>query len=167
MKICPHCHTEVEETSVYCPYCGRHAGIGDPDAYRSAFHTFRRNLRHERKCWSICGGVYLGITITFAVLGLLLLFAGIAGSEAEGLLGGALELLLYALLIAPVTVVNLIMKRKLDGYIEQIETDPSPAKERAKSIGMIVLAGIFNEIAMIFIILNFVHVKSNGHLIRQ
>ena len=166
MKICPHCHAEVEENSVYCPYCGRHAGIGDPDAYRSAFHTFRRNLRHERKCWSIAGGVHIGIVILFAVMGLLLLVAGIVGSDPT-VLGGALELLIYALLLAPVAAVNLIMKRKLDGYIEQVETNPVPAKERAKSIGMIVLAAFFNEIAMIFIILNFVHVKSNGHLIRQ
>ena len=172
MKNCPHCNTLMEDNAFYCPACGQR--MSEPAAApadNDAFYVFRRNLRHERKCWSILGKVYLGLTIFFAlyfgVIGMAL-GVGIGGGEGSVAAG---VMFLYSVLIVvlmlPVVIANFVMKRKLDGYIEQIETNPEPAKDRATNPGFIVLAALFNEVALIFVILNFIHVKRNGHRIRQ
>lgn len=170
MKNCPHCNTLMEDNAFYCPACGQR--MSEPAAAPAdseAFHVFRRNLRHERKCWSIAGWVWIGITAFFNLY--LFSVAGIAGLASEESLAfgivAAMALLYDLLIFIPITAVQFVMKSKLDKYVAQIETDPEPAKRRAGSVGSIVLGALFNEVALIFVILNFIHVKRNGNRIQK
>ena len=166
MKNCPHCNTLMEDNAFYCPACGQR--MSEPAAApadNDAFYVFRRNLRHERKCWGIFGGVYLGIAIFFLAFALIYLMIG-AGTEIVFAVISLVYLLCGGIFLA-VAIVNKSIARKLDTYLGQIETCPDPALDRAVSVGQIVLAAIFNTLAMVFVILNHVHVKNNADLIRS
>lgn len=101
-------------------------------------------LKNERLCWRIFG-------IVWSVLCGIFIIAGFAEPI----------LLVYAVLYAPLAVINFLMIGKVNRYIDTLYTDCGPAVERCNSIGMIVFCYFFNTIAMIFFIINFVSVKSN------
>ncbi len=129
-----------------------------------AFYIFRRNLRHERKCWSIFGKVWLGLTIFFAAFALLFLMIGIGTGESMFIFVGV-EYLLLPMFLLPIVIVNMIMAKKVTGYLDELEENPNPAVERCDSVGIIVLGAIFNTLVLIFVIQNFVHVKLKKELL--
>lgn len=103
-------------------------------------------LKNERLCWKIFGFVWIGYAVMFTLLAV--------ASE--------MVLILYPLfLYLPCAIVSFIMAKKVNGYINTLYTDCSSAVERCGSVGTIVLGALFNTVAMIFIIINFVNVKSN------
>lgn len=174
MKLCQHCTQPIEDTASFCPFCGQKQEVSDvtPSApvkteeQEKAFYVFRRNLRHERKCWSIYGGVWLGFCIFFAAFALLFLMIAV-GAEEPALVAMALVYFLYPIFFLPMAVINLVMANKISGYLDNIETDPNPAVERCGGVWLIVVSALFNNIAMVFVILNFVHVKTHGELLKQ
>ncbi|MBQ8000399.1 MAG: zinc ribbon domain-containing protein [Ruminococcus sp.] len=60
----------------------------------------------------------------------------------------------------PVAIVNLVMASKVGKYREKLYTDCTDGYNHATSVGSIVLGAIFNEIALVFIIINFVLTKN-------
>ena len=62
--------------------------------------------------------------------------------------------------VLPIAIVNLKMVSKAEYYMDTLYNDASSMRERAESVGMIILATFFNEIALIFIIINFVRAKT-------
>ncbi len=166
MKVCTHCNSQIEDNASFCPYCGQRSDTMpvEDSAQSKALYTFRRNLRHERKCWSIFGGVWLGFCIFFFAFGLLYLVLGI-GMEEPVLAAFFPVFSLYGLIFLPMAIINLVMSKKITGYLNQLETDPAPAVERCGGIWLIVMGALFNNIALIFIILNFIHVKTNKELL--
>ncbi|MCR5601612.1 MAG: hypothetical protein K6G33_12820, partial [Ruminococcus sp.] len=52
-------------------------------------------------------------------------------------------------------------------YISTADRDIEMSRARAGSIGMIVFAAIFNDIALIFVILNFIYVKRHRDIIES
>ena len=62
----------------------------------------------------------------------------------------------------PPAVVSLVMLKKVEYYENTVYTDVSIARKRCISVGMIVFAAIFNKIALIFIIINFVKTRKNA-----
>ena len=56
-------------------------------------------------------------------------------------------------------------KKKADEYREDLEHDPKPVIKRCGSVGLIVLAAFFNNLALVFIIINFVRTKTCRHII--
>ena len=171
MKTCSYCNQPIEDTATFCPYCGQRQETVEvsstpTDEREKALYVFRRNLRHERKCWSICGGVWLGFCIFFFAFSLLYLVLAI------GLKEPAIAIFfpffsLYTLLLLPIAILNLVMSRKITGYLNTLDTDPNPAIERCEGVWLIVLSALFNNIAMIFVILNFIHVKSHKELLMK
>ncbi|MBO5214046.1 MAG: zinc ribbon domain-containing protein [Clostridia bacterium] len=172
MKSCQFCNQPIEQAALFCPYCGQKqetAEVSAPvqtDERESAFYVFRRNLRHERKCWSIFGKVWLGFCIFFAALPLLF-FILAAATESPELIFMGVAYGFYPLLLLPVAIVNLVMSRKITGYLNTLETDPNPAVDRCGGIWLIVLSALFNNIALIFVILNFIHVKTHKELLMK
>ena len=165
MTACAHCGQSAEENTMYCPTCGNKISR-DAKEKETCLHHLRRNLRHERKCWSICGTVYW---ILFAIFTMMLLLSVIVAfmSESEEL--RELELVfplctIYSLIVA---LVNKSMAKRITLYLDTLDTDVSPAAERCRSAGPIVLGAFFNQLAMIFFIVNSAYVNSNRSLLEE
>lgn len=168
MKVCAYCNNQMEDTASFCPYCGQKSDSApvENDVRAKAFHAFRRNLRHERKCWSIFGGVWLGFCIFYAAFSFLYLILGFGMKEPVIALFSPV-FFLYTILFLPIAIINLVMSGKITGYLNQLETNPAPAVERCGGVWLIVMGALFNNIALIFIILNFVHVKTHRELLTK
>ena len=159
----------MDDTALFCPACGQKqepVDVAAPETNserEKAFYIFRRNLRHERKCWTIFGNAYLGFTIFFGVLSAIFLPSSIANPYLIGI--GLEYLLITVLVFLPFTIIAKIMASKLDRYLYYLETDPNPAVERCGAVWPIVIGALFNELSLIFIIQNFVHVKTKRDLL--
>ncbi|MBO5247725.1 MAG: hypothetical protein J6B54_00295 [Clostridia bacterium] len=186
MKTCPFCNQSIEESDIFCPHCGQKqetqqtaapaqsdereqvqtTASVQSDEREKALYIFRRNLRHERKCWSIFGGVYLGFSIFFFAFSLLYLVLAV-GLKTAALAAVFPVFFLYGILILPIAIIGLVMSSKITGYLNELETNPNPAVERSGSVWLIVMGALFNNIALIFIILNFIHVKTHKEQLQQ
>ena len=62
----------------------------------------------------------------------------------------------------PHAIINLKLLKKVEYYENTLYSDVSIARKRCTSVGMIVFAAIFNRMALIFIIINFVKTKKNA-----
>lgn len=62
----------------------------------------------------------------------------------------------------PLAIINLKLLKKVEYYENTLYSDVSIARKRCTSVGMIVFAAIFNKIALIFIIINFVKTRKNA-----
>ncbi|MBQ8000613.1 MAG: zinc-ribbon domain-containing protein [Ruminococcus sp.] len=111
-------------------------------------------LINERLCWKIFGFVWIGYVAMFT-------FLAIVGAPE------ALPLLVYAIVFAPLAIISFKMIGKVDYYMRTLYTDCAPVVERCSSVGMIVFGAIFNTVAMIFIIINFVNVTSNKKILED
>lgn len=80
---------------------------------------------------------------------------------AIGLVYGIVYGVLGLVMFLPMTIVNLVMAKKVGKYREKIYTDCTDAVNHATSIGSIVLGALFNEWALIAIIINFILTKKN------
>lgn len=108
-------------------------------------------LKNERLCWKIFGFALMGYAVLFSILGI---FQPI--------------LFLYvALLYLPVSIISFKMIAKVDFYMNSLYTDCEETVKRCSSVGMIVFGALFNTVAMIFIIINFVNVKNNEKILKE
>lgn len=108
-------------------------------------------LKNERLCWKIFGFVWIGYSALFTILGFV-----------------APVLFLYIVLMwLPMAIICFKMIGKVDYYINSLYTDCSHTVTRCSSIGMIVFGALFNTVAMIFIIINFVNVKTNEKILKD
>lgn len=158
----------MEDTAQFCPYCGSKSEESQQQSVEraKAFYTFRRNLRHERKSWKIFGGVWLGVSIATCFFPLIFLLMGFALQEPAFLLMGFIYFI-YPLCFLPPAIVSLIMGKKITGYLDNLDTDPNPAVDRCGGVWLIVMGALFNNLALVFIIMNFIHVKTYRHLLKQ
>lgn len=173
MKYCVHCGHELSDEALFCDNCGasvttqQAAPVGNGlDTEKQYLDTFYRFFKYERLSWKIGGVVFLILSLFF--LGFALLFLTIAlARDAEEVAMVAPLFILYGLVFLPVAIVNLKMVKKTEYYMNTLYMDVRPTIERSGSVGMIVLSAFFNEIAMIFIIINFVRTKNNKALLQQ
>lgn len=169
MATCVHCNQPVEENTAYCPNCGNKISENAKEK-ETCLHHFRRNLRHERKCWSIFAWVWVGIiALIFGVAFLSLLLTTLGGEAA---MVGVIYFFTYSFcgcLFLPCAIVSFVLASKTKGYLAQMDTDIAPAVERCGSVGTIVLGALFGAVpvVLVFIILNFVHVKTHKGLLDE
>lgn len=128
-----------------------YAPSGNKEAQQALLDNIYLRLKHERLCWKIFGFVWLGYAALFTIIGF---FAPVV-------------FLYVALMYVPLGIINFKMIGKVDYYMNTLYTDCEPVVKRCSSVGMIVFGAIFNTIAMIFIIINFVNVKSNADTLRE
>ncbi len=166
--ICNRCGTQIPDGYNFCQNCGMAAdtaaNLSEEQQFLDDTHRF---LRYERIPWKIYGIVFTILGGIFAFLGFIMTVAMIASVDAflGGMLGG-MYIGIGAMFIA-IGVVNFKMIAKVDFYLERVYNDPKTVLERAESIGMIVFCAFFNEIALIFYIINFVRMKSNKKVIER
>ena len=84
-----------------------------------------------------------------------------AEDEAAALMVVGILFIVYGVVFLPVAIVNLVIKSKVGKYRDKLYTDCTDGVKHASSVGTIVLGAIFNSIALIFIIINFVFMKKN------
>lgn len=172
MAFCTNCGCELAAGATFCGNCGTSATALSADLSKEQqfLDTTHKFMRWEKKAWSICGTVYTVLGIIFAAFFSLfsIIFLSL-GDDALALFGGIFFVyaLIFGGMFIAVGIVNKINAKKLAGYLEQMHTNLQPTLDRCSSIGMIVLCVFFNEIALIFYIINFVRMKSSKQLIEQ
>ena len=177
MKYCGYCGQVMEDSDEFCKKCGA-AAIPTPDATpddvalaeeREFINGLHRFLKYERLCWKIFGIIFLVLSAMYIFIALIFTIVGIAVDEAVFAGMGVMYMFMYGIIFIPIAVINLVMVSKTQKYMTMIEqgTDIGAAITRAGSVGMIVFAAFFNEIALIFIIINFVRVKCNQQVIAR
>lgn len=119
---------------------------------KACLDSFCNFLNWERKMWRIGGILQL-------VGAFLLLVIGIAASDVESIVN--------ALIYLPCGIVSLCLVNQPLRYMKTIYSDARPTVKRCSRVGLIVLSFFFNELAMIFIIINFVRTKSNAPLLES
>ena len=65
-------------------------------------------------------------------------------------------------MLLPVVIISFMMIKKVEYYESTVDTDISIARKRCTSVGMMIFCIIFNNIAAIFFIINFVKTKANA-----
>ncbi|MBO4870141.1 MAG: hypothetical protein J5585_10570 [Clostridia bacterium] len=158
-------------------------------AEQSALANMARFLKYEHIAWKAAGIIFLVCSIIFVLCGVLyFVLGGVAGLSGSYIFGdlvgnlsyydyydyspyiisapfvfGGVVYILYGLLVfLPMSILNFTLVKKVEYYQGTMYKDVSIARTRCTSVGMIVLAAIFNKIAMIFIIINFVKTKNNA-----
>lgn len=132
--------------------------IRDEKKFLDETHKF---LRWEKKAWSIAGKVFLIVGIVFAALFFLL---GIILAATDSPEAGVIMLvyaLVYGVMIIAIGIVNIKAAGKIDQYTETLYKNFSLANKRCNSIGMIIFCYFFNNVALVFFVINFVRMKCN------
>jgi hypothetical protein len=177
--FCSKCSAQIPDNSKFCGVCGApvqttygQTSYTPPVAKeytlaeeKESLDNFARLFKYERLAWKIEGIVMLVISCVIGGFGLLAFVGGVA--EDEVLAGLGAFYLLYGLLFLPIAIINLKMVSRAEHYMNIVYTDAAAVEERAGSIGMIVLAAFFNNIALIFIIINFVRSKTEKDVLKS
>lgn len=158
MTNCPKCGTQIAETASFCPTCGERIAPVTKQDLTETLNIFKANFRREKISWMIAAIVISAITLLLTMFAFLMIVIGITTAEAA-LLTMGIVYLLYPILFAPIIIVNWAMTVKAGRYERTVMDDPVGAVERAGNVGIIVVSALFNNIAMIFVIINFVYAK--------
>ena len=173
---CEKCGSYIEDDSKFCPVCGEavsaaaaSAAAANPDSPTNpvlqdeCMKSLYNNFRREKLVWTICGIV---LTVCCAIMlfcGAVLAANGAFAAYDEYSVGdfdvNGISRDIHDNISGPAAVINLIMIGKTQRYINGLYKDCGEAVKRASSVGMIVFSALFNEIAMIFIIINFVNAR--------
>ena len=175
MKNCSNCNEPMMEGSKFCNFCGTPAdAVKNDDVLKAeeqaVLNKFSTGLKHERLAWKIGGIVSLISTIYFLIGALLIPICGLdaySASTAHEFVAIVACCLICALCVLPVPIVNFVMMKKLGNYRAKLFTDCKDGIGHCGSVGSIVLAALFNEVALIFVIINFVKAKNNAAVIKR
>ncbi len=134
--------------------------------------TFKRFLGLEHFGWKF-GAVMFAVSSFLLILsGVIMIISGAVllrpSADNEMLsrypfiLMGVLYICLALVELIPLTVISFIMLKKNEYCQSTVYTDLSIARKRATSVGMIVFCFLFNNIAAIFYLINFIKTKNNA-----
>lgn len=186
MKYCCYCGTGINEDAKFCSSCGA--------AVKRNLYTYEENeqaraaeqkcldelnvkMKHESLTFLIAGFAFLAIAAVLIITGALM------GETALSMRNGyyyyydqtVLELydfwgviLVYSgFAHAASGIFNLVYSKRVRRYTSVIYADCTAAVEQAGSVSTIVLGALFNNIALIFIIKNFIHVNKNKDVFKR
>lgn len=175
MKYCAHCGHQIQDDAQFCEKCGAAANANTANfAEEKEFldNTYRF-LKYERISWKIVGIFALVISILLFVF-TILVFAGAAelvvDAETQALFGLgmiSLVMVLYSLIFLPFAIIGLVSAKKIQRCMDGMYHDIRPTAQRCNSIGMLILSIFFNEIALIFYIINFARFKSGKQVVER
>lgn len=174
--FCQKCGEPIPEGAHFCTNCGimvemaqEPEPIIEPptpvaekatlsDNEKEFIENTRRLLRWEQKAWKISGIVmtilgafFIGI---FGLLGLISLIE----EPAMGIMMFSYSII-YGMFLA-IGIISLMAAKKIPFYLDTIDRDFHYTADRCGSIGMLVFTVFFNEIALVFFLINFVRMKN-------
>ena len=158
MINCPKCGMQIAETASFCSFCGERIAPVTKEDLTETLNIFKANFRREKISWMIAAIVITALTLLLTMLAFLMVAIGLSVADGEILTMGIVYLL-YPIFFAPIIVINWVMTVKAGRYESTVTDDPAGAVERAGNVGIIVVSALFNNIAMIFVIINFVYAK--------
>lgn len=168
MKYCTKCGMALTDEALFCSSCGSATENTEAEK-RECIENFRKFLKWERFGWKLFGIIFLVVSLIVLTCAIVIIVAGgMTGYSYRvdmGIIGGMY--LFMGLLYLPIAIVNLVMAKKAGEYRENLDHDPKSVIDRCGSVGLIVLAAFFNSLALVFIIINFVRVKTNKHIIEK
>ncbi len=168
MSYCKYCNNPLPEGTAFCGYCGKPLdAASDISAEQEFLNQTNRLLRWERTAWRIAGTVFLIIGIVFAALFSLFSLVSLATEDYFFFSFFFVYALLFGGMFIALGIVSRIAAGKVANYIDCLYTDFQPTLLRCGSIGMLIFTIFFNEIALIFFLINFVRMKTNKHTIRN
>lgn len=132
---------------------------------------FSIGLKHERMAWKFAGIFFLIATIIIFVCALIIGICAIAIDDYSGeasFIYSTMASVYFSMAACyvPITIVNMVMKKKLEGYREKLYTDCKDGIDHFR-VGSIVFAAIFNTVAMVFTIVYFIQAKNNAAVIER
>lgn len=182
-KFCPACGAAVNGTAAQDAAANPNSPT-NPALQDECMKCLYKHFRHEKLVWMICGIVLTVCCVIMIFTGVVLAANGayatydeyragdfeitgispdiinsVSGPAAVINLVAGSSILVSGLLFLPIGIINLVMIGKTQRYINSLYKDCGEAVTRASSVGMIVFSALFNEIAMIFIIINFVNAR--------
>jgi len=170
MAFCANCGNRLPDGAVFCDSCGTPMQVmmSNPKEEQEFLDTTHRLLRWEMKAWRIAGIVLSILGVVFAVI--FFLMAVIVGIvEGDGFFFGfflAYALILGGMILA-IGIVNLKAAEKIPMYLSSVHKNFQMANDRCGNVGMLVFTIFFNNVALVFFIINFVRIKSNQSLIAR
>ena len=182
MKYCMHCGQVMPDSAPVCGRCGygatEHGATPPPApqydaaADRAVLDQVRVGLRHERTAWRVGGiiwCVFTGLFLLFAVWFFLLSEEFPYHSDDNILMRAytILYVIMAVMAYLPCAIVGFVMTSKCNRYLNNFSGNPGAAVQRCGNVGFIVLGALFNTIAMIFVIINFVRCKSNREALER
>lgn len=138
---------------------------------QAVLDKFSLGLKHERMAWKFSGIFFLIANIFIAVGALFIGICAIALDDYSGEAAFVYSTMasmcfVMAIIYLPITIINLVMKKKLEGYRAKLYTDCKDGIGHY-SVGSIVFAAFFNGVAMVFIIVYFIQAKNNAAVIER
>lgn len=164
MKYCSACGKTIDDNAAFCGHCGKPTSerAADRALQEECLHTLYHRLCVERRIWRIFAFVFLGFAVLFSLIGVILFACG----DFFPILG-ALYFIYGLILFLPMCIMNFVVVSKLNYYAATYYTDVGSTVERCGNPGAIVLGALLNNIALIFIIINFVYIKCNADVFAQ
>ena len=169
MRYCKNCGREVLAGEP-CEFCGVINGNIDVpksdtdeiDEERKFISELIGIVKAERIVWRICSFV-------MPVAALMMFFMGIIATGINMIEGAIIaELFIYAAIYFIDAIISAVMAARLGRFLDQSPySDIRPLEDRAGSASRIVLAALSNNVALIFIIINFVRVRNNRRLLKR
>lgn len=177
MAFCANCGSKIPEGGMFCVECGTPVAAVAPVApvasnaaeEQEFLDVTHRLLRWEQKAWKIAGIVFTIVGAAFAAIFSLVALIGVMlGEDGEFF---TMFFFLYAILYGGIFLalgfINTKAAGKIPAYLSRMYTDFKFAEDRCGSVGMMVFTIFFNEVALVFFIINFVRMKSNKPLIER
>ncbi len=132
---------------------------------------FSLGLKHERMAWKFAGIFFLIANIIIFVGALLIGICSIALDDYSGEISFVYSTIsssyfVMAIMYLPITIINLVMKKKLENYRAKLYTDCNDGIGHYR-VGSIVFSAIFNTVAMVFVIIYFIQAKNKAAVIER
>ena len=129
---------------------------------------FKKFLGLEHFGWKLGAILVLVSAIILIILSIVFIAIGASvNSQTDfagfpGVILGVSYLIVSLIALLPAAIISFIMIKKVEYYQSTLDTDISIARTRCTSVGMMVFFILFNTIAAIFFIINFVKTKNNA-----
>lgn len=181
MKNCIKCGKPLDDNERFCTVCGTDSrqtaeSLAEEEARQESEFcaSYKRILRYESRALKIIGIVYLVLTLALAVVTFVLMGSdSIAVPEELVMLltGGETELTSYlfscVLYYCIISAINMILAKRTEACYDAFGSDISKTVRHYSSFLTLFLCIMFNKIALIFYIINFIKTRSNAALITK